>query len=65
MPIRIDTFRKTVRQQGKECQLFDATVPSAKTPSAMHLIGATLIEEAEHFITGGREGGWPYFVSHG
>jgi len=63
MPICFDAFRQTIRQQGKESQLFDATMQSAKTPRAVHLIGATFLEEAENSMTGGRQRGWPWFVS--
>jgi hypothetical protein len=54
MPICFDALGQTIRQQGKESQLFDATMQPAKTPRAVHLIRATFHEEAENPITGGR-----------
>jgi hypothetical protein len=62
MAIRFDAFRQTIRQQGKQSQFFDATIQSAKTPGAVHLIGATFVEEAEHSITGGRQRGSGRFI---
>jgi len=38
-------------------------MPSAKTPPAVHLISAALIEEAENHVTRRRHGGWPGSVS--
>jgi hypothetical protein len=63
MPFCFDTFRKTIRKQRDERYIPDATMPSAKTPPAMHLIGATLIEEAENCVTRRRKDGLPSSAS--
>ena len=65
MPICFDAFRQAIRQQAKERQFFDASMPSAKAPGPVYLIGATLLEEAENFVPGGRQRGLPHFVSRG